>query len=798
MILSGQDTPFKKNYCTYLYIVCVLLPASCATVPVRYQPGKPFVYKSAVNVISDSLDEEKKLELKSALYRQLDDSMKSAATTAFFNLNKGFHIIYNRMDRPPFFDSMELSKSKKYLTSLMKSEGFYNDSINYFFKIDTFKKTAQLRTDISFNVFPGKLTKLDSIAYNLDSNSYKTKYNELQRLAVADTKNSFLKRGKAFSRVAVANELDRLVNIYRNNGYFKITRDELIAVWDTMDVSLLRPTLDPFEQFEIIRKMQERRNNPTANIEIKIRSAADTAKVKRYYIGNVTVYPDFTADTLGTNPPAYVYDKENATRYKVLSKSDFFKIKFLPENIFLRQGQVYSQYNYLRTINRFNTLGAWRLVNIEPLPVRGDTVDFNIKLTPADKYSFNANIEGSYNQGGSSFLAGNLFGIGLNAGVLNRNSNRSANRANTNIRYGVELNLKDNFIQTQQVSIGRTIIYPRLRPKMKWLPERLRENGRSSLSVNGAYTDRRTFYQLTTFNASWGYDFQWNKKTNANIIKQLGIRMPNIEYVFFNPTQAFRDSLEKRPSLKNIFTNGLVSSFLSNYSVTHYKNKTTNSLSAGLEFSGLLAGLIPGSFIKKELFRFIKLDAEYKKNIKINKTTSFAMRLFGGIGIPMPVGLPTKDSSIPFIKAYFAGGPNSMRAWQVRRLGPGNFVGNLKDDDRFGDVRFEANAEYRVLLKTISGVRLETAFFTDIGNIWTLKNIPALPGGQFKDNWNFIAVDMGMGFRLDFGYFLIRLDGSLNILDPSPDIKFADKQNKFLQYTIREGSRLQLGINYPF
>lgn len=797
MTISGQDTPFKKNCCTYLYIVCVLLLASCATVPVRYQPGKPFVYKSAVKVISDSLDEEKKQELRSALYRQLDDSMKSATTTAFFNFNKAFRIIYNRMDRPPVFDSAELTKSKKYLTSLMKAEGFYNDSINYSFKIDTFKKTSQLRTDITFNVFPGKLTKLDSVSYNLDSGSYKTKYNELQRLAMAEAKNSFLKKGEAFSRAAVANELDRLVNIYRNNGYFKITRDELIAVWDTMDVSLLRPTLDPFEQFEIIRKMQERRNNPTANVEIKIRSAADTAKVKKYYIGNVTVYPDFNpVDTTVTKEPSYIFDKENGTSYEILSNREFFKTKFLPENIFLRKGQVYSQYNYLKTINRFNTLGTWRLVNIEPQPVRGDTVDFTIKLSPADKYSFNANVEGSYNQGG--FIASNLFGIGLNIGVLNRNSNHSANRASTNIRYGVELNLKDNFIQTQQVSVGRNIIYPRLRPKMKWLPERLRENGRSSLSLNGAYTDRRTFYQLTTFNASWGYDFQWNKKTNTNIIKQLGIRMPNIEYVFFNPTQAFKDSLAKRPSLKNIFTNGLVSSVLSNYSITHYKNKTTNSLSAGLEFSGLLAGLLPGSFIKKELFRFIKLDAEYKKNIKISKNTSFAMRLFAGLGIPMPVGLTTKDSSIPFTKAYFAGGPNSMRAWQVRRLGPGKYLGNLKDNDRFGDVRFEANAEYRALLKNISGVRLEIGLFTDIGNIWTLKDIPDLPGGQFAKNWNFIAVDAGMGFRLDFGYFLIRLDGSLNLLDPSPDLQFKDKQNKFGEYSVKDGGRLQLGINYPF
>ena len=73
------------------------------------------------------------------------------------------------------------------------------------------------------------------------------------------------------------------------------------------------------------------------------------------------------------------------------------------------------QRRYSKTINRFNLLGSWRLININPVLRRDlDTVDFEIHLTPATKYSFTTNVEGSRNQ---STISGNLFGLALNVGV---------------------------------------------------------------------------------------------------------------------------------------------------------------------------------------------------------------------------------------------------------------------------------------------------------------------------------------------------------------------------------------------
>ena len=118
-------------------------------------------------------------------------------------------------------------------------------------------------------------------------------------------------------------------------------------------------------------------------------------------------------------------------------------------------------------------MGAWRLVSIDQLPREGtDTVDFNIKLTPADKYLFDINVEGSKNWG-NPLIIGDL-GIGTNLNLQNRNFARRANHASTNLRYGIELNVSDELLQTNQVSLTNSLVLyqesTRCLPVLKKIP----------------------------------------------------------------------------------------------------------------------------------------------------------------------------------------------------------------------------------------------------------------------------------------------------------------------------------------
>ena len=402
---------------------------------------------------------------------------------------------------------------------------------------------------------------------------------------------TYLHKGEPFAKAPISVELDRLVDLYRNNGYLRFSRDQLIGLWDTLDVSLLQPTIDPFEQAELIQKLIERRQNPTANLEIRTRPGFDSTSLIKYYIGDINVYPDYSGDTSGLRRKVAMSDGIRIIYYR-----DLFKPRIIPPNIFFRRGQLYSQQKYLKTINRFNSLGSWRLTNIEQLPRRGqDTVDFNIRLSPAKKYSFSANLEGSRNQ---SAVSGNLFGLGFNLGLTNRNFARAANQANSNLRFGIELG-DSSLVQTRQFSLSHNIYFPRPILIGKWISGRLKEGAQSVFTFNAANTERKDLYNLTTVNSSIGYEFQLTKKL-------LTIRYPNIEYSRLIARQKLLDLFNTNPGLKNIFTDGFIESMIVGFTMTGGTNRNLNILRLNLENSDLITRAINSDFLDTNLYRFFK------------------------------------------------------------------------------------------------------------------------------------------------------------------------------------------------
>jgi outer membrane protein insertion porin family len=150
-----------------------------------------------------------------------------------------------------------------------------------------------------------------------------------------------------------------------------------------------------------------------------------------------------------------------------------------------------------------------------------------------------------------------------------------------------------------------------------------------------------------------------------------------------------------------------------------------------------------------------------------------------------------------------------MRAWALRKLGRGSSVKSFGIDssgslpDRYGDVQLEANVEYRFPISVISGVKVDGALFTDIGNVWLLKK----DAGDANEIFNFgrlgtdLAVGAGAGIRIDFNFFVVRLDVSHKVKDPTPAPARSYLQNKWFGYVQKDflkGTQLQLGISYPF
>lgn len=759
----------------FLWPVLLFFAASCTVVPKNYPKNTPFVFETNITVNGNFSNEEKEI-LASRLKGQLDDSMRARSVSKFF-----FSVLKN----PPVYKKENADRSVLYMRSLLNALGYFHDSIWY--KDTVIVKSGQPDRQmayIHFFVSPGKVVTLDSISYNL-------KHAELQAVTTAHLKESLLKKGTPFAKTTVSMELDRLVNLYRDNGYLRFNREELKGVWDTLDIALLKPTLDPFEQLTILQQLKEKREKPTANLEFILRPGFDSSKLVKYYVGQITVYPEFSPDTAGYNRR-----EDLVNGVKVISYRNLFKPGIFSPYIYFRRGDLYSQRNYFRTINRFNSLGAWRLANIEQLPRKGqDTADFIIRLTPAKKFTFNTNLEASQNQ--NQYL-GNLFSFGLNVGWINRNRFRSSVQTNTNLRYGIELGNK--LIQSQQFVAGHTIYFPKaILPRFRWLPEDQRNNIRTVFGVNAAYTERKELFNLISLNTSWGYEYQY-AIPGTNKLMQLSWKIPNIEFAKLDPKDSLNKLIAANPALKNVFTDGFISTTILGYSLTNVHPVNPSVFSVNVELP-VIAGLIRSDFLDSQLYKYIKVNTEYTRQHKW-KNASFVVRAFAGMGFALNSTVnKDKRNALPFFKQYFGGGPNSMRAWRLRRLGPGSAIKDFSQYPyRFGDIQLELNMEYRFKLATIAGTRVESVLFTDIGNVWFMKKEGGDPEEVFKLSrlGKDIAIGAGTGLRLDFSYFIIRLDYAYKVKDPSPDLLLAKAQNKWFYNWKPLNGQLQLGINYPF
>jgi len=171
---------------------------------------------------------------------------------------------------------------------------------------------------------------------------------------------------------------------------------------------------------------------------------------------------------------------------------------------------------------------------------------------------------------------------------------------------------------------------------------------------------------------------------------------------------------------------------------------------------------------------------------------SLVYRFFAGAGLPYG-----NSTALPFEKKYFSGGANSIRAWQVRSLGPGSF--NEPTDrsypNKTADIKLEANIEYRFKLFWL----LEGAMFLDAGNIWAIDDNDKREGALFRFDsfYNDIAVGTGLGLRFDFSFFIFRLDMGLKLRDPAePSDEKWILRNRNLNFA--NDVTLNIGIGYPF
>ncbi|MBV9987273.1 MAG: BamA/TamA family outer membrane protein [Chitinophagaceae bacterium] len=754
----------------------------------NYPVSKPFVYDNRIE-LNGSMSKDEKKRLTEELDNYWDDSLKVR------KLQK-FGVFYS-LPNPPVFDTANLSRSISFMNAYLNSQGYYYATFKDSIRIDTFKN--QLRANIVMYIDAGKNISIDSVAFDMgDAN--------LQRLTDSSKASSLLQTGKPYSKQLIDAELDRLVGIYRQNGYYYFTRDDIYALVDSIDASLLTLTLDPFKQAQLIAEAaRNRRIDPKWDVTIMRKPVLDSAKLTPFHIGKSYYYPEAALSDI---PDSLVYQRgflETRRNDLVMRyRKGLFHLQPLREHTYLRNGALYNESNYYKTINTLSQLGAWQQVDGVPRKRDRDTLDMYYVLVPAVKQSYTLALEGSRVDVG----LGNLWGISGNIDYTNRNVWKRAIQSLTTFRAGVELNIltsnQDPLVQTFLINLGHTYAFPRLiQPFKRWKGLNNLDNKRTLFSINGSYVDRRDYYQLRSLVTSWGYE--WKKGNNTWLYKPINVELYSLERL-----PKLDTLIKQNPFLKTSFNEGRVISqslsFIKNFNSAGNFNKT-HYIRLGVEEAGGLFGLIPG--LKNNIYRYIKLEGEYIKRIKMDKT-DLAWRAFGGFGYNYSSD-PAIGQTLPFFKQFSVGGPYSMRAWGLRQLGLGSSTLAEKDPDsttyrdRFGDMRLEANVEYRFPLTTIAGIKISSALYADAGNIWNLKPNTDDPKAQFvfANLLRDLAIGVGTGVRVDFSYFLIRLDVAYKLKDPARPYNNGWTDGFHFYETRPNGLKVsnyafQLGIGLPF
>ena len=794
----------KKLYVWFVFLLLqgwFLFSISSCTVVRNYPKDQPFIFENTVNI--RSVPKAQKADLKTLLEEQLEDSARAVSASQIPWPRAPWIIPVPVMDKPFPFVEKQVGQSATNMQNLMISKGYRSAQVVYDSSLKIRK--GQQRVAVTYQVEAGQLYRIDSIDYKLADSG-------LNALLVADRKNALLRKGDPFDYGLIDQELSRMVSLFRSNGYYKITREDFYVEADSGFAALIDPSIDPFEYISRLAEIgRQKKDQPEIDIYIRQYPNRDSSRSMPYSVGSFTVWPDAPASLSEISPDTTEVIHQD---FRIISLENTFKPDFITRFIPLKPGKRFNQEDFSKTLNNLNKLGVWQNINVSSKTNDSlRTIDYELFLTPAKRQFFTVDLEGSsvLNTNQLVLVGAGRVGLALNFRLRNRNIGKRGIQLENSLRTGIEFN-DFSRILSSEVTFGNRLSIPwLLTPFRKKFEDRFL-NGRTIVTGDVSYINRFQYYQLRSITSFIGYE--WKPKPYVT----WQFKPLNVELTRIRQDSLFTDAIRQNPLLVYAYNNGLIIGNNVSYSRSFNgrSQRHLNSLRLYGEESGLLFGTLspgqtaPGKSLE-DLYKFLRLDIDFRHYINW-KQSSFVFRSFVGVGKAFNTRSRQGEITLPFFKSYFAGGPNSMRGWQLRKLGIGSNVffdtlANGVFNDKYADIQLEANLEYRFNMFRLFGFWIRGAAFTDIGNIWYRNDIDGnLPGAQFRFStlYRDLAIASGAGVRVDFTYFLLRFDWGFPIKDP----RYGPDKGSSSFFTPRSGGWFvdgvwnkpvfQFAIGYPF
>jgi len=687
---------------------------------------------------------------------------------------KGF--IKNKLGQPPvLIRDVTPERTAKVLNAQLFNEGYFQSSVS------SFVKTKRKEAKVIYTVLISRPYRLDTIRYPQPRDSV---YASILKTLKDE---SFLKPKQRYDLNRMKAEQERIEEVLENYGFYYFD--------------------DRFLIFEADTTVGKRK----VHLNLKLEPGIPKRARKIYSIDEVNVLPNYSltdtltnrADTVKVNGYNYIDEKAN------------FRPEIITRVINIKKGNIYRREDQELTLSHLMGLGVFKFVNIKFSEVGKDSalLNTNIYLTPLQKKSLRAEVQ-------AVSKSNNFVGPGISFTFTNRNFFRGAElfQLSLNAAYEVQVSRQNQGpLNSWETGLEASLTVPRFISPIridynsrKYLPKTIFKAGFN-------FQNRVGYYRLNSFNMSSGYIW---RETAA---KSHELYPADISFVRTDrKSQAFIDMVESNPVLAKSFDNQFIIG--ARYSYTHNtqlnedplqkfekrKFKTHNFYFNGnVDIAGNLINWIqetvhsssegPFYLFGAPYSQFVKGDVDVRYYHQFDEHNKLASRIIMGAGYAYQ-----NSTTLPYIKQFSIGGSSSLRAFQARSLGPGTYnvrAGVPQDSvlfiDQRGDIKLEGNVEYRFdIFKSLKG-----AVFVDGGNIWLVRPDPHRPGGEFK--WNSfldqLAVGTGIGLRLDFSFFVIRLDTAFPLRKPyledawvADDIDFGSKTWR------RENLIFNIAIGYPF
>lgn len=650
-------------------------------------------------------------------------------------------------EAPVVYDSLQTERSRANIEAAVRNLGYLKATV------DANHKDRKRKRKLAYSIEAGTCYFVDKISKQIDDP-------QVDSIVSAEEVRSLLRPGMPLDINKLNLERTRITSLLQSQGYYRFSKSYI--------------------HFEADTNVYNNLVNLTLKIPLYRERQGDSLVAHpRYHLRNISYLID--TDLASANSDSMHVDTM-ADNYRFVHKRRLsLRPSFLIAKTEMQPDELYSEPDVQTTYSNISQLSAVLGANVgmEPVENSTDSLDAVVSIMTAKKHALSAALEGTNTAGD--------FGAAVSLGYQNRNLFRRSALLGLKARgafeavKGLEGYSDQNYIE---YSLQADLNFPEFMFPFLNRSFRRSAKAQSIASLMFDSQDRPEFHRRV-LTAAWRY--RWNR---MNQQLQHRVDLIDLDYVFMPwISETFKneyliDNGNRNAVLRYNYENLFIMRWGYNFHFTSIPYTAQNtaygqnaySVRLGIETAGnLLYALSKGLSMQHSESRdaytlfniayaqYVKFDFDFAQSFRIDDRNSLALHAALGAAFPY-----ANSKVLPYEKRYFSGGANSVRGWSVRGLGPGSYSGSDGRVDfirQTGDLKLDLSAEWRTHLFW----KIDGAAFVDAGNIWTFRDYPEQPGGQFRFDtfWKQIAVAYGLGLRLNFSYFILRLDGGMKAINPA-------------------------------